>query len=99
MPKKPEINLDEALSQAIFTLQNKYDEYKRLVIKDIQMTVIDENGVGQYFAGHEKRMEDILKLAEEISRMKKVIKGIKEEKDGRRDDDHGNNKDASAGGV
>lgn len=67
--KKPKLKRESLYSSVVSSLQNKYNEYKKLMTKAIENTYIDSNGDLYMVSGIDKIYEKAKEVDNEINRL------------------------------
>ena len=80
-----EPNYQMMLDSAITSLQEAYKDYKAKVIKNMQLTWIDQNGAFTFCSGLEERNEEIERLKKEITRLCFKVEELKQMVDMRKE--------------
>ena len=78
MEKIQEQNYQLMLDSTISALQHAYSDYKKAVIKNLEFTWFDSEGVFTVPEGIERRNEDIAEKAKEVTRLCFKIEELKQ---------------------
>ena len=77
--KNREPNYQIMLKSAIMSLQQEFEDYKKAVVKNLQYTWFDDNGIFTTYEGVEKRNKDIEEKAKEVTRLMFKVAELKQE--------------------
>jgi len=78
MIKILEPNYQMMLDSTVVALRQAYKDYKEAVIKNLQLTWYDDNGVFTVLHGVEERNKDIADRAKEITRLMFKVEELKQ---------------------